>query len=176
MHYCQSSQSNPLHQWYHDHEYGFPKHTDQALFELFSLEIMQAGLSWLTVLQKRSALRSAFADFIPQQVACFDAHDVLRLCSDVTIIRNQLKINSIIYNAKRITCLINKHGSFQHWLMQFHPRSQSEWLLCFKREFKFVGPEIIAEFLMSSGWLAGAHQFSCPIYQKVLSQCPMWSR
>lgn len=154
---------------YHDREYGFPIHDDNQLFERLILEINQAGLSWTIVLKKRPAFQMAYAQFDIATVAQFDEHDVARLLNDAGIVRNRLKINATIYNANQILQLQQQFGSFKNWLDAHHPRDKSDWVKLFKKQFKFVGGEIVGEFLMSLGYLDGAHEPSCPIYHKIRS-------
>ncbi|MEM1081907.1 MAG: DNA-3-methyladenine glycosylase I, partial [Pseudomonadota bacterium] len=101
-HYCQLAPGHPWHGPYHDHEYGFPLDQDHALFERLVLEINQAGLSWLTILKKRAQFTLAYAGFDVETVANFDDLDRRRLLNDAGIIRNRLKINAAIHNAKQV--------------------------------------------------------------------------
>src|SRR3954454_19007615 len=156
--YCLASPAHPLHGPYHDREYGFPAADEAVLFERLVLEINQAGLSWLTVLKKREAFRTAFRGFDVDLVAAFDAADIARLLTDPAIVRNRLKIEAVIFNARRIRELRASHGSFHDWLMAYHPRPLDEWTRLFRRNFRFTGGLIVAEFLMSLGFLSGAHQ------------------
>ena len=110
--YCSSAPGHPVHGPYHDSEYGFPVADDTVLFERLILEINQAGLSWLTVLKKREAFRSAFEGFDPATVARYGARQRRRLLADEGIIRNRLKIEAAIENAKRVCALQDEHGSF----------------------------------------------------------------
>lgn len=177
MSYCTFVQTLPpehVHRQYHDNEYGFPLREDAALFERLALEINQAGLSWLTVLQKRPAFVQAFRGFDIDRVANFDDEDVARLLGDAGIIRNRLKIKAVIENARRLQHICEQHGSFANWLDAHHPRSKDEWLRVFKKTFVFVGGEIVGEFLMSTGYLPGAHEPDCPIYPVVIAQQPPW--
>src|SRR5690242_19162080 len=100
--YCLAAPAHPVHGPYHDLEYGFPASDDSVLFERLVLEINQAGLSWLTILQKRSAFRTAFADFDVDRVAGFGEADILRLLADPGIVRNRQKIDAVVANARRI--------------------------------------------------------------------------
>src|SRR5580704_15531568 len=99
--YCDIAPGHPVHNDYHEKEYGFPVTDERVLFERMSLEIMQAGLSWEIVLKKRKAMNKAFHRFSVDKVAKYDARDIKRLLGDAGIIRNRLKIESIIDNAKR---------------------------------------------------------------------------
>lgn len=169
MNYCEfcnalpSDTDNP-NKAYHDTEYGFPVSDDKALFERLILEINQAGLSWSIILKKREAFRAAYADFEIEKVAAFDETDVARLLADSGIVRNRLKIQAAIFNAQQILHLQQEYGSLKNWLDFHHPRDKAAWVKLFKQHFKFVGGEIVGEFLMSLGYLAGAHQMNCPIY------------
>jgi DNA-3-methyladenine glycosylase I len=168
-------QSN-VHRVYHDTQYGFPIHDDNLLFERLVLEINQAGLSWETILKKQEGFRRAYRQFDIERVARFDEKDRERLLNDASIIRNRLKVNAAIENARRIMALQKEHGSFQNWLETHHPLSKDEWVKLFKKTFVFVGGEIVNEFLMSSGYLPGAHEATCPIFKKIEKQKPMWMR
>ena len=172
--YCLAAPGNPLHGRYHDEEYGFPSRDEAVLFERLVLEINQAGLSWATILKKRDAFRAAFAGFDVDRVAAFDAADVERLMGDAGIIRNRLKIAAVIDNARRIQDLRGGHGSFAAWLDTHHPRPREEWVKLFKKNFRFTGGEIVNEFLMSLGYLGGAHEPSCPIYARIAALDPPW--
>jgi DNA-3-methyladenine glycosylase I len=164
-----------LHQHYHDHLYGFPLKDDHELFGRLLLEINQAGLSWETILKKESSFREAYAQFNIDQVAAFDEQDRARLMSDAGIIRNRLKIEAVIYNAQQIQLIQKSHGSFAEWLAQHHPLEKKEWIKLFKKTFKFTGGEIVGEFLMSIGYLKGAHDKTCPVYSQILTLKPAWS-
>lgn len=163
-----------LHTKYHDEEYGFPLHSDDELFGRLLLEINQAGLSWTTILKKKDNFRKAYAGFSIEKVAAFSEEDRERLLQDPGIIRNKLKVNAAIHNAQQIQSLQQSHGSFQNWLDEHHPKTREEWVKLFKKTFKFTGGEITNEFLLSTGYLEGAHIPSCPIYQKVLLKKPKW--
>lgn len=173
--YCDSAPRHPFHGPYHDLEYGFPVEKDDVLFERLVLEINQAGLSWLTVLKKRDAFRIAFDDFAIAQVASYGDRERERLLGDAGIIRNRLKVDAAIHNASVIQALQAEHGSFKAWLDLNHPRPLSEWVRLFKRTFRFTGPEIVNEFLMSTGYLPGAHRDDCPVQRHILVARPRWS-
>jgi DNA-3-methyladenine glycosylase I len=174
--YCRAAPGHPWHGPYHDSEYGFPATDEAVLFERLVLEINQAGLSWLTVLKKRDAFRAAFAGYAVDSVAAFDAADTERLLADSGIVRNRLKIAAIIDNAQRIHDLRRSHGSFHAWLEAHHPRSLAEWTKLFRQTFRFTGGLIVEEFLLSLGYLPGAHEPDCPVYRRVLALAPPWSR
>ena len=172
--YCLIAPNDPLHAPYHNQEYGFPQRDDAVLFERLVLEINQAGLSWGLMLKKRPAFRLAFRDFDVDKVARFGARDVQRLLNDAGIIRNRLKVAAAIENARRIRDLRQSHGSFAAWLDSQHPLSKPDWVKLFKRQFVFTGGEITGEFLMSLGYLPGAHREDCPIYRKLVRKRPPW--
>jgi len=165
--YCEFAPNHPVHQGYHAHEYGFPCTEEQALFERLALEIMQAGLSWEIVLKKRKALNKAFDGFRASKVVSYGDSEVARLLADESIIRNRLKVLAIIHNAAVILDMRKTHGGFAKWLAQHHPRSKPEWVKLFKKTFKFTGGEITGEFLMSIGYLPGAHWEGCPVHKKI---------
>ena len=167
MSYCRFANSLPAgssdpNKHYHDHVYGFAVADDKELFERLVLEINQAGLNWTMMLQKREAFRKAYTGFDIAAVAAFSEHDVARLLADSGIIRNRLKVQAAIFNARQILQLQQQYGSFHQWLEQHHPRSRSEWVALFKRHFKFMGNEIVGEFLLSTGYLPNAHDPDCP--------------
>lgn len=165
-----------LHKNYHDHHYGFPIHDDNELFGRLILEINQAGLSWETVLKKEESFRKAYSNFDIQAIAAYTEKDRERLLNDPGIIRNRLKVNAAIENAKTIVVLQEEFGSFEKWLEHHHPKSLQEWMKLFKKTFKFTGGEIVNEFLMSTGYLKGAHAEHCPVYKTVLEQKPLWMK
>ncbi len=174
--YCDVAPGHPFHGPYHDTEYGFPLEGDAQLFERLVLEINQAGLSWLTILKKREAFLQAFHGFEVARVARYGIRDTARLMADAGIIRNRLKIAAAIANARSILALRKSHGSFAGWLDANHPLSKAEWVTLFKQTFRFTGGEIVGEFLMSTGYLPGAHRESCPVFRTILKQKPVWLR
>ena len=176
MSYCDVAPGHEWHGPYHDTEYGFPLDEEAGLFERLVLEINQAGLSWLTILKKRDAFRRAYDAFNPEVVATYRARDRRRLLADAGIIRNRLKVDAAIANAGIILQLRDSHGSFAGWLAAHHPRPKEEWVKLFKHTFRFTGGEIVGEFLMSIGYLPGAHVPSSPVYRRVLALEPMWAR
>ncbi|MFY7828121.1 MAG: DNA-3-methyladenine glycosylase I [Flectobacillus sp.] len=181
MSYCKAIQNmqpadrKALHAHYHDHHYGFPIHDDNALFGRLILEINQAGLSWETILKKEQAFKEAYSHYDIDKVASYTEEDRERLLADAGIIRNRLKINAAIENAKKIQVLQKEYGSFEKWLEAHHPKTKEEWVKLFKKTFKFTGGEIVGEFLMSIGYLKGSHDDDCPTQQKVLAQNPKWA-
>lgn len=175
-HYCDTAPGHPQHGPYHDHEYGFPVCGETELFERLALEINQAGLSWLTVLRKRNAFRLAFEGFEVDRVATFGDVERERLLNDAAIIRNRLKVEAVIHNAGVIQALRDSHGGFHGWLEHHHPLPHAEWVKLFRRTFRFTGPEIVREMLMSTGYLSGAHRDDCPVQQRILASGPAWAR
>lgn len=166
--YCQYALNQPpddVDRRYHDTQYGFPLTSDDELFGRFILEIFQAGLSWRLILQRQENFRVAFSGFSIEAIARYDQEQVARLLADAGIIRNRRKIEAVIYNAQQVAQLQAQYGSFKQWLDAYHPRALVDWLKLFKQNFKFTGPEITKEFLMSTGYLPGAHEEGCPVYQ-----------
>ncbi|MGS2740174.1 DNA-3-methyladenine glycosylase I [Sinomicrobium sp. M5D2P17] len=181
MSYCYVIETIPeprksLHKKYHDNHYGFPIHDDNELFGRLLMEINQAGLSWETILKKEENFREAYDNFDIRKVANYTEKDRERLLGDAGIIRNKLKVNAAIVNAQAIIELQKEYGSFQKWLEHHHPKTLQEWMKLFKKTFKFTGGEIVNEFLMSIGYLPGAHSENCEIYKQVLKEKPMWNR
>lgn len=174
--YCDVAPGHPYHGLYHAKEYGFPIRSDSKLFERLALEINQAGLSWLTILKKRDNFRAAFDGFDIDRVSAYGKRERSRLMRDAGIIRNELKINAVIENARRIVALRQSHGSFARWLNSHHPLSKEDWVRLFKKTFLFTGGEITGEFLISTGYLPGAHVPMCPVYEKIARSNPPWMR
>ncbi len=167
MTYCEyvlTPGAHPVHREYHDTEYGFPSSDEHVLFERLILEINQAGLSWETILKKREGFRLAYEGFDPARVAAYGGDDRARLLADAGIIRNRLKVDAAIHNAK----VIVEMGSFHDWLQAHHPLEKAEWVKLFKQTFRFTGGEIVGEFLMSLGYLPGAHDETCPTFKNLL--------
>ena len=165
-----------VHREYHDNYYGFPIHDDNELFCRLVLEINQAGLSWSTILNKQQSFRKAYHNFEINKVAAFKENDFKRLMNDARIIRNRLKINAAIENAKSILQLQTEFKSFENWLNHHYPKTREDWTKLFKQTFRFTGGEIVNEFLMSTGYLPNAHEKNCPIYKKVLKAKPAWNK
>lgn len=163
-----------VHKIYHDTQYGFPIDDDDELFCRLVLEINQAGLSWTTILNKQEGFRKAYHNFSIKKVAAFKEKDIERLMNDAAFIRNRLKINAAIQNAKTIRLLQKQFGSFKNWLAQHHPKTKEEWTKLFKNTFTFTGGEIVNEFMVSTGYLPGAHDINCPVYKNVLTSKPAW--
>lgn len=172
MFYCDFAPGHPFHGPYHEAEYGFPVTDESQLFERLILEINQAGLSWLTILKKRDGFRAAYRGFDVDKVARFTDRDRARLMADAGIIRNRLKIDAAIDNAKRLQALRDSHGGFAEWLAAHHPLDKPDWVKLFKRTFRFTGGEIVGEFLMSIGYLPGSHRPDCPVMKRLAKAKP----
>ena len=174
--YCSSHPEDAFNKTYHDTQYGFPLKDDDLLFERLILEINQAGLSWITILKKADNFRKAYHGFKIGKIAKYTEKDRARLLADAGIIRNQLKVNAAIVNAQKILDLKKEYGTFKGWLDSNHPLTKEEWTKLFRKTFVFTGGEIVNEFLLSTGYLPGAHDKDCPIYKKVASLRPEWMR
>jgi DNA-3-methyladenine glycosylase I len=174
---CAWAGSDPLYVRYHDEEWGVPVHDDPRLFELIVLEGAQAGLSWITILRKRDGYRRAFAGFDARKVARFDARKVERLMADASIVRNRLKIESTISNAKALLALQNELGSFDEYVWRFvggapkvkrpraplpasTPESDAMSRDLKRRGFRFVGSTICYAFMQACG-LVDDHAEGC---------------
>jgi len=172
--YCDVAPGHPWHGPYHDREYGFPLEEDNLLFERLVLEINQAGLSWLTILKKKDNFRVAFDGFDIDTVAAYDEQERQRLLSDAGIIRNRLKVDAAIANAGTVQHLRKEFGSFAAWLDHHHPLPKEAWVKLFKQTFRFTGGEITGEFLMSTGYLPGAHAPDCTVFKTIARLNPPW--
>src|SRR3990172_189659 len=167
--YCEVAPGHPIHGPYHDREYGFPIDDESLLFERLTLEIFQAGLSWLIVLKKRDGLRIGFENFNVDRVADFIPADVERLANDASIIRNRRKIEATIKNAQVVRNLRASHGGFARWIEAHHPLNRLEWCKLFRNTFSFMGKEVVGEVLMSIGYLPGAHDVQCPVHRRIVA-------
>ncbi len=182
---CRWGESAPEYRSYHDHEWGQPVADDVRLFEKLSLEAFQAGLSWLTILRKREAFRSAFAGFDPDRVARFRARDVERLLGDAAIVRHRGKIEAVVNNAKRALELIETEGSLGAYLWRFEPEPRDgpvdetalreratapeakELARDLKRRgWRFLGPTTIYAFMQAMG-LVNDHLSGCTARETV---------
>jgi len=176
--YCDAvltMEKDNVHVHYHNTEYGFPIDDDNLLFARLVLEINQAGLSWTTILNKKDNFFKAFDNFNIGKVARYSEKKKAALLQDAGIIRNRLKVEAAVHNAQCIKAIQKEHGSFKKWLDMHHPKTKEEWVKLFKQTFRFTGGEIVNEFLMSTGYLPGAHASTCPVYKKVLKQKPKWN-
>lgn len=172
--YCKTLPESNVHRAYHDTLYGFPVEDDNELFGRLLLEINQAGLSWDIILKKEQSFRLAYDQFEIEKVAAYAEKDIERLLQDAGIVRNRLKVNAAIYNAQEILKIKEEVGSFKNWLDIQKLTTLDEWKKLFKKRFKFTGGEIINEFLMSTGYLKGAHNEKCTIFDKVIKNKPQW--
>ncbi len=171
---------------YHDEEWGNPLHDDQMLFEFLSLDAMQAGLSWNTILRKREHFRQAFDDFEIEVVAAYNETKVLELLANPGIVRNKAKINAIIHNANRVIAIREEFGSLDAYLWGFtggmvvqnnwqtlseipatSPISDAMSKDMIARGFKFCGSTILYAFMQAAG-LVNDHIVSCYRYQELL--------
>jgi DNA-3-methyladenine glycosylase I len=173
--YCDVAPGHPFHGPYHENEYGFPMTDEAALLERMALEIFQAGLSWLIVLKKRPTTVAAFQGFDVDTVAAYGEDDVARLLGDAGIIRNRRKVAAIIENARRIQGLRHSHGGFAAWIAAHHPQGKPDWVKLFRQTFVFMGGEVVGEFLLSLGYLPGAHREDCPVFGRIAQLGPPWA-
>ena len=172
--YCDFAAGNPIHGPYHVREYGFPITEEHLLFERLLLEINQAGLNWELILKKREGFRRAYDAFDVDQVAAYGDEDRARLLADPGIVRNRLKVNAAISNARVIQAMRDTHGGFAGWLRAHHPLRKDEWIKLFRKAFRFTGGEITGEFLMSIGYLPSPHREDCPVFAEIARLGPPW--
>ena len=177
----------PIYIDYHDNEWGRAVHDDRKLFEMLILEGAQAGLSWITVLKKREAYREAFDGFDPEKVALYDDAKIEELMANASIIRNRLKINAAIVNAKLFLKIVEKHGSFDKFIWSYvdyapivgHWEKFEEMPITTsisdqiskdlkKQGFKFVGSTIIYSFMQAVG-MVNDHLKLCCVYEDILN-------
>jgi DNA-3-methyladenine glycosylase I len=185
---CPWAASSELYAAYHDLEWGVPVHDDQVFFEFLILEAAQAGLSWSTILNKREGYREAFAAFDPSRVARFDTTKIAKLMSNESIVRNRLKIQSAVTNARAFLVVQREFGSFDRYIWKFFGGNpilnrrrtlatiparteQSDALSkdLSKRGFRFVGPTIMYAFMQATG-LVNDHLVGCPRWAAVQSR------
>jgi len=176
---CPWCGTDPLYVHYHDTVWGRPEYDDQALFEKLCLDGQQAGLSWITILRKQESYRQAYAGFDPEQIVRFDDEDIDRLLADPGIIRNRLKVHSIIRNARGFLALRDQGISFSEFLWQFvdgrpiqnrwqalaevpvtTPESEAMSKALKKAGFNFVGPTIVYAFMQATG-MVNDHLVTC---------------
>ena len=177
---CSWAGTDPLYVKYHDEEWGVPLHDDRRLFEMLILEGAQAGLSWITILRKRPAYRKAFDNFDPKKVAKYDARKKRALLADAGIVRNRMKIDSAITNARAFLDVQKEFGSFDTYIWQFvggaplvnrrktmkdvpssTPESDAMSRDLKKRGFRFVGSTICYAFMQATG-MVNDHVAGCP--------------
>ncbi len=166
MSYCSfARKSTNHHRKHHDTEHGFPAKNDDDLFRRLMLEISQAGLSFDIALKRKEGIYKAFSPI--DKVARFTNREIAVLMKDGGIIRNRLKIEAAIFNARAIKKLQKDHGSFKKWLDNNHPKTKEGWVKLFRQTFRFTGGEIVNEFMMSIGLLPGAHDEDCPVGKRL---------
>ena len=163
--FCKNLPSDNIHRVYHDEHYGIELTDDFELFGRFILEINQAGLSWETILKKQDSFFEAYDGFDFNKIAHYDELKINELLANSGVIRNRLKIKASIHNAQIVSEIVNENGSFSTWLKSKGELSLEEWVKLFKKNFKFVGKEIVDEFLMSINTLKGAHDIDCEKFQ-----------
>lgn len=173
-HHCQKLPLDNIHRAHHDTVYGLALTDENELFGRLLMEINQAGLSWDTILKKEDNFRTAYSNFDIRKIASYAEKDIDRVLNDAGIIRNRLKIHAAIYNAKRILEIQKEYGSFFLWIKKQEAADIKEWVKLFKKEFKFVGGEIVNEFLMSIGRIEGAHAPECHRYKKYVTERKKW--
>lgn len=173
--YCQKLPLDNIHRIHHDTVYGLALTDENELFGRLLLEINQAGLSWDTVLKKEDNFRMAYSSFNILKIANYAEKDRERLMQDAGIIRNRLKINAAIVNAQNILELQNEFGSFFQWIKIQRAEDIQTWVKIFKKEFKFVGGEIVNEFLMSIGRIDGSHSPDCIRYKEYMKYKKLWT-
>ena len=183
---CTWTGNIPIYIDYHDNEWGRPLHDDIKLFEMLILETMQAGLSWITVLKKREAFREAFDGFDPNKVALYDDSKIQELMVNERIIRNRLKINAAIINARVFLNVAEKHGSFDEFIWKYvdympvtghwkkhedlpvtTPLSDKISRDLKKIGFKFVGSTTVYSFMQAIG-MVNDHIIDCFVYEEIL--------
>lgn len=166
--YCKNLPTDNIHRIYHDQFYGVELTDDFELFGRLILEINQAGLSWDTILKKQTFFFEAFDSYNFYKIAKYDELKIESLLENKGIIRNKLKIKAVIYNANKVIEIVEENGSFLNWLKLQGEITLDEWVKLFKKNFKFVGKEIVNEFLMSINLLPGAHDIDCEKYKKIV--------
>ncbi len=163
--FCNSASAPKIHSQYHKKEYGINPKKDKLFFEALVLEINQTGLSWDLVLKRRNTIKLAFENYNLNKISNFNKKNINDLLSNNKIIRNKKKIIAIIYNSKIFIEIIKDNGSFKKWMDKNKNKSLDQWIKLFKKKFKFTGPSVTKEFLIATGYIAGAHDLNC-IYNK----------
>ena len=185
---CEWADTSPLYQQYHDDEWGVPVHEDRTLFEFLILEGAQAGLSWETILKKRNGYREAFDQFDVDKVSTFSESKIEALLQNPKIVRNRLKVNSAVLNAKLFIKVQKEFGSFDKYIWQFingeiiqnafsdiseipanTPESDAMSIDLKKRGFKFIGTTICYAFMQATG-MVNDHVISCFRYKELTAE------
>ncbi len=189
---CEWCGSDPLYIAYHDDDWGVPVHDDQNLFEMLTLEGAQAGLSWLTILKKQKNYRNAFNGFDIEAIARYSEDDINRLLADQGIVRNRLKIESVIRNARGVLVIQEKHDTLDSYLWRYvdgQPK-QNSWRSVAelpaqtkqseimskdlkKQGFNFVGPTICYAFMQAVG-MVNDHVVGCFRYGEIKNMDKSW--
>ena len=164
--FCNSDRASKIHIQYHKNEYGINPKKNKLFFEALVLEINQTGLSWDLVLKKRDHIRLAFENYNLYKISDYNKKNIDALLLNKKIIRNKKKFIAIIYNSKVFIKIIKKNGSFKNWMDKNKTKSLNQWIQLFKKKFKFTGPSVTKEFLISTGYISGAHDLNC-IYNKL---------
>jgi DNA-3-methyladenine glycosylase I len=128
------------------------------------------------MLKKRANFYAAYEGYDLDRLAAYGKKERARLLADAGIVRNRLKVDAVIENARRVRGVRHSHGGFAAWLEAHHPRPKEDWVKLFKNTFTFTGGEITGEFLMSVGYLPGAHRFDCPVAARIAALRPAWMR
>ncbi|MEN9987365.1 MAG: hypothetical protein RLZZ585_404 [Bacteroidota bacterium] len=162
--YCRKLPLDNIHRIYHDTKYGVKISEDHELFGRLILEINQAGLSWDIILKREEQFRRAFDNFNIDRIAQYTPAIIDQLMTNEGIIRHRKKIEAVVYNANQVIALRKEHGSFFKWISSHQTKNTEEWVKLFKKNFKFVGTEIVKEFLFSIGIIEGSHEKDCPIF------------
>ena len=181
---CPWAGNDPVYTKYHDTEWGVPLHNDRKLFEFLLLDGFQAGLSWITILKKRTNYRKAFDNFDARRIAAYDTRKIKQLIANKGIIRNKLKIEAAVQNAKSLPAILDEFGSFDHYIWRFTGGKtiRNAWATISqvpawtdestamskdlkKRGFKFVGPTICYAFMQAAG-MVNDHLVSCFRYRQ----------
>lgn len=187
MNKCKWAYRSPEEERYHDQEWGHPVHDDQKLFEYLVLEVMQAGLSWTTIMKRREAMRLAFEGFSAERLAAYDETDIQALLENSQIIRHRLKLQALVTNGRAFLNIVKTWGSFDAYIWSFTGgktlvgswKSMEDippitpWAEYISRDMKkkgftFVGPTIIQAFLQAIG-VSNDHLVSCPSYQELVA-------
>ena len=185
MHKCGWCEGDDLYEAYHDEEWGVPVRDDATFFEFLILETFQAGLSWITILRKRENFREAFDNFDYQKIAAYEASKIEELLQNAGIIRNKLKVNAAVSNAKAFMAIQKEFGSFSDYVWGFvndsplkntiknykeapatTPLSDSISKDLKKRGFKFVGSTVVYAFMQATG-IVNDHEIRCFRYEQV---------
>lgn len=180
---CNWHRTSPILSEYHNSQWGRPCKNDTELFQKISLETLQAGLSWHTILKKKKAICKSFAHFNPDKIVLFGEKDIKSLLSNPNIIRNRKKIEAIIHNAKIMISIQKRYGSFSQFVWKFRPKDQrkphyqipdeaKKLTLCLKKhQWQFIGPTTTYAFMQAAG-IINDHDLTCPIREMIIKNHP----